>query len=164
MCRRGLTLLLLPAILLTQWVSSSRCMGQCRAVGSDVRPHVHLNAILPRQPEGAGCGCKRQRQANVPTASDTRAMLAAAERTPPPEPTRPGDNQSVLFLSFDVGVACRAAAGVDGVHPDADQLSGCADAGFAHGQERDRCVLQSFSGQSPVSPLPVYLLTLCLRI
>lgn len=152
-------------MLLAQWVSSSRCMGGCGAVGSDARPHVHLDAVLPGQPERSQCGCKRQRQDNTPAAGGALAPPAAtAERTHPSEQGLPGDDHGVLFLSFDVGVALRAVPGSDGVQPAPDQLIGRGEAWFALCRDRERRDPQSFLYPVPVSSLPVYLLTLCLRI
>ena len=123
MCRRGLTLLLLPAILLTQWVNGSRCMGGCQVAGQDSRPHVHLNAVLSGTPQMKGCGCQRQSEANV--AIDSRLTQAAvdsdATTTTEQAPCR-GSDHDFLYLSFDSAVVGRASAAGSGVDVGDDQV------------------------------------------
>jgi hypothetical protein len=123
MYRRLLTLLLLPALLLTQWVNGSRCMGGCREAGQGSRPHVHLNAELPVTPQMKGCGCQRQREANVTI--DSRLSQASvdsdATATTEQAPCR-GSHDSILYLSFDSAVVGRASAACSGVDGSDDQV------------------------------------------
>lgn len=131
MYRRFLTLLLLPALLLTQWVNGSRCVGGCQAAGQDSRPHVHLNAVLPVTPQMKGCGCQRQREANVTI--DSRLTQASvdsdATATTEQAPCR-GSDDGILYLSFDSavgGITSIAGSGVDGSDDQVHQPAGlCA--------------------------------------
>lgn len=118
MFRRGVTLFLLPVMLLSQWVGMYRCMGGCGAVGKDIGPHVHLNAVIPGKSAASACSCQRQRQAQArrvgqsarpPLATANANGTAAAEQIPP---SRHGDD--VLHLSFDASHCVRASS--DGGH------------------------------------------------
>jgi hypothetical protein len=123
MCRRGFTLLLLPAILLTQWVSVFRCTGGCGAASQECRPHVHLNAALPGTPQVKGCVCQRQREANVTI--DSRLTQASvdtdATATTEQAPCR-GSDDGILYLSFDSAVVGRASAAGSGVDVGEEQV------------------------------------------
>lgn len=112
MYRRFLTLLLLPALLLTQWVNSSRCMGGCQSSGQDSRPHVHLTAVLPGTPQAKGCGCQRQRDADVSGDSRLSAALVASDSSAATEQVPGhGAGDNILYLSFDTVYGGRAGAG-----------------------------------------------------
>lgn len=123
MCCHFLTLLLLPSLLLTQWVNGSRCMGGCQAVGQESRPHVHLNAVLLGTPEVKGCGCQRQRESNVTVESQLAQASVASESSAATEhaPCR-GSDDDILYLSFDSAVDGRASAGGSGVDVSHDQV------------------------------------------
>lgn len=117
MVRRVTTLVLLPAVLLSQWVGACRCLSGCEAGGPDRRPHVHLEALLPGQPEKPSGGCSCRRQA-------TTTPIEAVGDAPVVSVTRPagtvpghGPDDRVLYLSFDVCVGLPAALG-DGIGGD----------------------------------------------
>ena len=121
--RRGfLTHLLLTVLLLTQWVSGSRCVGGCQAVGQVSTPHVHLNAVLPRTLEPKGCGCQRQREVNV-TEGSRIASDSFASATPAATEQAPGHDSGgdILYLSFDSAFGGRTSAECSGVHAGDDQ-------------------------------------------
>jgi hypothetical protein len=122
MCRRGFTLLLLSAILLAQWVSVFRCTGGCGTAGQDSRPHVHLTAALPVTPQMKGCGCQRQREANVTIDSGLTQASVDSDATATTEqaPCR-GSDDGILYLSFDSAVVGRASAAGSGVDVGDDQ-------------------------------------------
>ena len=103
MCRRGLTHLLLPAILLAQFVGTYRCTGGCGAAGQDGRPHVHLHAATPGLTGTKRCGCQRQREVAAPQDCRTGTpLLACSISLAPSEPAHGHDTDDlVLYLSFD---------------------------------------------------------------
>ena len=84
MLRLLVTAVLVPALLLTQWVSAFRCAG-CPMPGRESRPHVHLSDWLPTIGDEADCPCHRHQ----PTAksechreaesADLAAFTASAE-------------------------------------------------------------------------------------
>lgn len=162
MGRRVTTLLLLPAMLLSQWASACRCFGGCEAGGPERRPHVHLDAMLPGQPERptVGCSC-RQRATHAPdeavreagTASHARSTAAGI--VPDHEP-----DERVLYLSFDAGVGLPAAGG-DGVGGD---LTGLPAAFEPADHAATRPAVSWHPSPQPPHPRPLYLLTHALLI
>lgn len=102
MYRRGLTLLLLVVMLLTQWVGLYRCMGKCDAVGQDGRPHVHMNSVFPVQSGTQRCGCQHRIRSTEPQAGQPSPSCKIANglnvngKIPDSQPV---DN--ILYLSSD---------------------------------------------------------------
>lgn len=156
MYRRVLTLLLLPALLLTQWVNANRCLGGCAGVGHDSRPHVHLGAS-PAHDEKPSCGCKRERPAPPPN----DALASSAAKPTSPEP--PSPDGGVMFLSPDFGLGRPAEPGAGGAHPDLDQPAGPVDEPFGLGRRLVRSESPSHLSLPPPR-LPLYLRTLRLLV
>lgn len=110
MCCRFLTMLLVPALLLTQWVNGSRCMGGCEAAARDSRPHVHFSTALTENTSSKKCSCQRQHKTQ-PTSSDlysheyVTSLCDAVE-----QPGRPASDDNILFLSFEAFLGLPAGA------------------------------------------------------
>ena len=97
MCSRVVTLLLLPAFLLSQWMVMCRCHGGCRAAGPDARPHVHLNGlILGSTPKKCRC-CQQTGPASE--AEFERGATSLASATSVPEENA---DHGILYLAPSV--------------------------------------------------------------
>ena len=59
MFRVIVTAVLVPALLLTQWVSAYRC-GGCPTGKRESQPHVHMRGLLPTSVPESNCSCHRQ--------------------------------------------------------------------------------------------------------
>ena len=162
MVRRVITLLLLPAMLLSQWAGACRCLGGCEAGGPERRPHVHLEALLPGQPEkpSGGCSCRRQATATpteavgeAPVVSVTRS---AATGTIPDH----GPDERVLYLSFDAGVGLPAAGGDGG----GGDLTWRPDTLEPSGRTAPSPAVSWHPSPQPPHDRPLYLLTHALLI
>jgi hypothetical protein len=164
MCRL-LTLLLLTSLLLTQWASSNRCLGECGVTGIDRgRPHVHLDAIFPIQGDNDGCCRNCPRRSTPPVAVEgTAASSSSDPRATPSDPVPPCGKDGVLFLSSDLGLGLPAAGGSDRGQDGLEQFVGVAELSLALSRQRvdhDPC-----PHPTPLAhALPVYLRSLRLLV
>jgi hypothetical protein len=161
MGRRVTTLLLLPAMLFSQWAGACRCLGGCVPGGPERRPHVHLDALLPGQAEkpAGGCSCRHATTARPETTAEARAVAgvrdAASDTVPDHEP-----DEGVLYLSFDTGVGLPAAGG-EGVGSD---LTGLPDAVEPIHRSATGPAVGWHPSPQPPRHHPLYLLTHALLI
>lgn len=161
MGRRVITLILLPAVLLSQWAGACRCLGGCEAGGPERRPHVHLDALLPGQAQkpAGGCSCRHATAARPETTAEGRAVAgvrdAASDTVPDHEP-----DEGVLYLSFDAGVGLPAAGG-EGVGSDLTGLPAAVEPADRTATSPDASWHPS---PQPHPDRPLYLLTHSLLI
>jgi hypothetical protein len=161
MPRRVVTLVLLPAILLTQWAGMFRCVGGCGAVGLENTPHVHLNALLPAQAERSGCGCQRSRQVtSVPNGSraDETAHSGIESASSNPK-TDFGRDDPVVYVSAEVGVVVRAHVDAPEYQAGGDEAVGLPSATAWSEQPAGRDGLRNYMPPRLPHLLPVYILT-----
>lgn len=90
MARRVVSLSLLLALLLTQWVNGHRRYDGCSACGRPPAPHVHLREVLPTGDRPRPCRCAArateeadQRCCGGTTAARCDAMVVAEPATAP---------------------------------------------------------------------------------
>ncbi len=100
MCRRTLAILLLPAILLTQWVSVNQCVGGCGSASQGGRPHIHLNTQIPDMTRNKACGCQRKYLA-TDTLAAPYAVSPSTLSVDDPVPCH-GTDHDVLYVSLEV--------------------------------------------------------------
>lgn len=160
MCRRAVTLLLVPTILFTQWAGLCRCVGGCETDPENT-PHVHLNVLIPGFPDEPGCGCRRHHQ--DPTApqngcneTEPAAVIGAAPSDPSPAP---GSHDPIIYISPDAGhgLPANVASGDGGVGNDSEiGVNGPAP---WSAPSHSRLVLRGDLQPRPTHPCPVYLLT-----
>ena len=103
MNRRVVSLILLFALLLTQWVNHHRRDDGCATCGRPPAPHVHLGELLPfgERPQSCRCGARsgeENRGSCTPQASGEETREATV--TDSPAPTK-GCCEDVLLLSGD---------------------------------------------------------------
>lgn len=158
MCSRVVTLLLLPAFLLSQWAVACRCPGGCRAAGHDARPHVHVHDLIPGQtPKKCRC-CQH--------ADPEPALDLDAGGTPDAEASDAPDqgDDGVVYLSASVVFAPRFVTGVE----TADVLHDLVDSAgrvclLHHGPDQLALPTHTPPARRP-APRPIYILTLSLLI
>ena len=98
MSRLLVTAVLVPTLLLSQWVGAFRCDG-CKRQGPEGQPHVHLNELLPTTASEAGCPCHRHRPDTAPERPPGAASAGIAAFTPPHEcGDSPAQSEMVLML------------------------------------------------------------------
>lgn len=78
MSRLLVTAVLVPALLLTQWIGAFRCAG-CPMPGRESQPHVHLNGWLPTNEND--CRCHRHHSAAKPDRDALLVEIAAFVET-----------------------------------------------------------------------------------
>jgi hypothetical protein len=129
MYRRFLTFLLLPTLLLTQWVNGSRCLGRCEAAGHDNRPHIHLTSTLTGSPDAKKCGCQRQQKAEEASSGLSSCIVVRSPSKAVEQPQIPAPNDDILYLSFDTFLGLpTSAVGIADVVSDVGSQSACFDA------------------------------------
>lgn len=98
MSRLLATAVLVPTLLLSQWVSAFRC-GGCKRQGLEGHAHVHLNELFPTTASEAGCPCHRHRPDTAPERYLGTASAGSAAFTPRHEcEDPPARSETVLML------------------------------------------------------------------
>ncbi len=110
--RRAASLILLIAVLLSQWAQCFRRENGCTACGRPPAPHVHLREMLAvGQPQGRCCcglSLKGEKQESA------RAAGASCGESSPEWLEQPGPRkgccEDVLSLPYEIGVSLRSAS------------------------------------------------------